>query len=146
MHYEISNLTNEEVNISDLEIIINKVSDMFELENNIVSIVLVDNNEIHRINKEYRNIDSETDVISFAFMDELINPDSDLVNLGEIYICLDKAHSQAEEYGHSYKRELSFLLTHGLLHLLGYDHMNEEDEKEMFSLQDEILNSLEIWR
>ena len=112
----------------------------------ITDVTIVDNETIHKINREYRNVDRPTDVISFAFMDEEINPDSDFINLGEIYISLDKAHEQAEEYGHSFLRELSFLTCHGLLHLLGYDHMEKEDEKEMFSLQDKILDSLNIKR
>ena len=109
----------------------------------IISVSLVDNEFIHKMNKEYRGIDRPTDVISFAFLD---NEDRDAlykgkepVCLGDIYISIDKAKEQAEEYGHSLKRELSFLFVHGLLHLLGYDHMTEEDEKVMFRLQDEIL-------
>lgn len=110
----------------------------------IISVSLVDNQYIHQINRQYRNIDRPTDVISFAFLDDgnqydkvLFKPG--MVALGDIYISVDKAIEQANEYGHSIKRELLFLFTHGLLHLLGYDHMNEEDEKEMFSLQDKIL-------
>lgn len=108
---------------------------------------LVDNETIHQINREYRGIDRPTDVISFAFED-----DNDFKNLkfenpmprdlGEILICIDVAQKQAEEYGHSFKREMSFLFTHGLLHLLGYDHMNEEDEKVMFRIQDEIMEKM----
>lgn len=107
-----------------------------------VSIILVDANQIHEINRDYRNIDRPTDVISFAlkdsedafFLDEL-----DL-ELGDIFINYEAVINQAKEYGHSECREISFLCTHGLLHLLGYDHMNEEDEKEMFGLQDVILD------
>ena len=110
----------------------------------IVSVSLVDNRFIHRINKKYRNIDRPTDVISFAFLDDGHQYDEVLfkngvVALGDIYISVEKAIEQANEYGHSLKRELSFLFVHGLLHLLGYDHMNEEDEKVMFALQDKIL-------
>ena len=79
-------------------------------------------------------------------MDEETNPDNGITDLGEIYISLDKAHSQAVEYNHSFKRELCFLLTHGLLHLLGYDHMNKDDEEEMFNLQEKVLSSLGIER
>lgn len=111
----------------------------------IVSVSIVDNRYIHKINKKYRHIDRPTDVISFAFLDSENNYDKVLfspgpVVLGDIYISLEKAKEQAEEYGHSLLRELSFLFVHGLLHLLGYDHMNEEDEKEMFQLQEEILS------
>ena len=146
MNYQITNLTEEKIDENDLVKVIEKVSELLGIENSIVSIVLVDNEYIHKINKEYRNVDKETDVISFAFMDDETNPESVITDLGEIYISLEKAHSQSEEYGHSFKRELCFLLTHGLLHLLGYDHMTEEDEKEMFGLQEEVLNSLGIGR
>lgn len=110
----------------------------------IVSVSLVDNKYIHRINKKYRHIDRPTDVISFAFLDDGHQYDKVLykegmVALGDIYISVEKANEQANEYGHSIKRELCFLFTHGLLHLLGYDHINKEDEEKMFSLQDKIL-------
>lgn len=109
----------------------------------VISVALIDNEEIHQINKEYRKIDRPTDVISFAFLDnedrEKEYQNSIPVILGDIYISLDKAAEQAKEYGHSLKRELSFLFVHGILHLLGYDHMAEEDEKIMFDLQDRIL-------
>ena len=110
----------------------------------IVSVSLVDNKYIHRINKKYRHIDRPTDVISFAFLDDGHQYDKVLykegmVALGDIYISVEKANEQANEYGHSIKRELCFLFVHGLLHLLGYDHMTKEDEEKMFSLQDEIM-------
>lgn len=145
MNYQITNLTDEKVNEKDLESVINKVSETLGVQNSIVSIVLTDDERIHAINKTYRGIDRPTDVISFAFLDEDTNP-SNITDLGEIYISLEKAHAQAEEYNHSFKRELCFLLTHGLLHLLGYDHMTKEDETEMFGLQEEILSSLNIER
>ena len=112
----------------------------------IVSVSIVDNRYIHKINKKYRGIDRPTDVISFAFLDSENNYDKILfspgpVVLGDIYISLDKAKEQAEEYGHSLHRELSFLFVHGLLHLLGYDHMNKEDEEQMFKLQEDILST-----
>ncbi len=110
----------------------------------IVSVSIVDNRYIHRINKKYRNIDRPTDVISFAFLDDghlydKVLYKEGMVALGDIYISLEKAKEQAIEYGHSLKRELCFLFVHGLLHLLGYDHMNKEDEEVMFSLQEQIL-------
>jgi len=112
--------------------------------NPIISVSIVDNRYIHKINKKYRGIDRPTDVISFAFLDgddsknELMHSDS-IVPLGDIYISYEKAIEQASEYGHSLDREMCFLFVHGLLHLLGYDHMKEEDEKVMFALQEEIL-------
>ena len=109
-----------------------------------LSVTLVDNKFIHEINRDYRHIDRPTDVISFAFLDGVTNKDKifkskEMVVLGDIYISVEKAKEQAENYGHSLDRELKFLFVHGLLHLLGYDHMQEEDEKVMFALQDEIL-------
>lgn len=117
----------------------------------VISISFVDNKYILKINKKYRDVDRETDVISFAFLDDDINREQTLMSkgivpLGDIYISVDKAKEQAENYGHSLERELSFLYVHGLLHLLGYDHQNEEQEKEMFSLQEEILNKLGVSR
>ena len=114
----------------------------------IVSVTLVDNNFIHEINREYRHIDRPTDVISFAFLDnqedkEQLLHGQGIICLGDIYISIEKANEQAKEYGHSLNRELSFLFVHGLLHLLGYDHMTKEDEKIMFALQDEILPNKE---
>ena len=146
MEYEISNLTNREVDTTNMERVIKEVSKELDVNNGIVSFVFVDNERIKEINKTYRNKDSETDVISFAFMDEEINPDTDFTNYGEIYISLEKAESQSIEYGHSFDRELCFLTVHGLLHLLGYDHMEKEDEIIMFGLQDKILNNLGIER
>lgn len=113
----------------------------------IISVSIVDNDYIHQINKTYRNIDRETDVISFAFLDNEKNKtqimkSNNVVSLGDIYISLEKAKEQANNYGHSLDRELLFLFTHGLLHLLGYDHMTKEDENIMFSLQDKILSNI----
>lgn len=103
---------------------------------------LVDENEIKDINKKYRDKDSITDVISFRFDDNgLFNPIQ-----GEIYICIPRAITQSNEYNHSFKRELCFLFTHGVLHLLGYDHIKKEDEKEMFSIQDKVLEINKIFR
>lgn len=115
------------------------------LENVEFNIIFVDSNKIHEINKTYRNIDRVTDVISFALEDnKTIELDHRL--LGDIYICIERAEEQAKEYGHSFIRELSFLTIHGLLHLLGYDHMEPEEEKEMFDKQEEILNEFGIKR
>lgn len=127
-----------------------KLEDNFE-----VSITIVDNNRIHEINKEYRSIDRPTDVISFAiednddefeiFFDELDDAIALPRLLGDIFISMDKAEEQAEEFDHSIEREIGFLTVHGFLHLNGYDHQTEEEEKEMFALQDIILeeNGLE---
>ena len=110
------------------------------------SVIIVDNERIHQINKEYRGIDRPTDVISFALEDsEDINIENYRI-LGDIYISIDKVSEQAKEYGHSEKRELAFLTIHGFLHLLGYDHMEPEEEKIMFARQEEILNGFGITR
>lgn len=109
------------------------------------NIIIVDNKRIREINKMYRNIDRETDVISFALEDyEDIKLPHRL--LGDIYISIDKAIGQAEEYQHSLLRELGFLSIHGLLHLLGYDHIKKDEEKIMFDKQREILDSYGIKR
>lgn len=112
-----------------------------------VSCVLVDDERIHEINREYRHIDRSTDVISFAMEDnDQFYVEGMPRTLGDIFISVDHAKKQAEEYGHSLRREMCFLFTHGILHLLGYDHMTDEQEKEMFGLQDEILGALSIER
>lgn len=112
-----------------------------------VSCVLVDDERIHEINREYRHIDRSTDVISFAMEDNnQFYVEGMPRTLGDIFISVDHAKKQAEEYGHSLRREMCFLFTHGILHLLGYDHMTDEQEKEMFGLQDEILGALSIER
>lgn len=112
-----------------------------------VSCVLVDDERIHEINREYRHIDRSTDVISFAMEDnDQFYVEGMPRTLGDIFISVDHAKKQAEEYGHSLRREICFLFTHGILHLLGYDHMTDEQEKEMFGLQDQILGALSIER
>jgi len=117
----------------------------FDKSKDIMNIIFVNDDEIQRINKEYRNIDRVTDVISFALNDEkdfLIKTDE----IGDIFICIDQAKRQAEEYGHSLDREIGFLSVHGYLHLHGYDHMTKEDEEIMFKKQDEILNNANLRR
>lgn len=114
-----------------------------------VSLIIVNEDKIHEINKLYRNIDRPTDVISFANIDDIENEETKYgypVELGDIFICLEYVIKQAEEYEHSYLREFSFLLAHGMYHLLGYDHQNEEDAKVMFEKQDKVLNFLKITR
>lgn len=110
----------------------------------VVSYIFVDTNEIHRINKEYRNVDRPTDVISFAYGDT--EEENLPYELGDVFICVEKVFNQAKDYNHSNLRECAFLMTHGILHLLGFDHIEEDDEEEMFALQDVILNKLKITR
>ena len=120
-------------------------------ENTEMSVTLMDNEHIHEINKKYRGVDKPTDVISFA-PDEvpIILPEDEEFdipkNIGDIMVSMDKVKEQAEYLGHSEDRELGFLVVHGFLHLNGYDHMKEEDEKEMFGLQREILDSYGLTR
>ena len=142
----VNNLTDEKLKeIDELEKLGNYIAKYMKLDNVCLSVIIVDNERIHEINKTYRNVDRETDVISFALEDGE-NIEFPIRNLGDIYISIDKAREQAKEYGHSLRREICFLLTHGFLHLLGYDHMKEDDEKVMFSLQEEILNSYGVTR
>jgi probable rRNA maturation factor len=113
-----------------------------------LSVSIIDDETIHTYNKQYRGIDRPTDVLSFAFQDdEDMILDSKLpTELGDILISYETMLRQADDYGHSIDREMCFLFTHGLLHLLGYDHMEKDDEKEMFALQNEILEGLGILR
>lgn len=115
-----------------------------ELNKVMFSVIMISNEEIHNLNKQYRGIDRPTDVITFALEDYKDCVDLEFRLLGDIYISYDKVVEQAKEYGHSNTRELCFLAIHGLLHLLGYDHMNKDDEKKMFDLQKELLNNYGI--
>ncbi len=144
--YEINDIVNVEFNYDYLDDVIKRVLKHEHVKNAYFGIIFVDLREIQRINREYRGIDRVTDVISFALEDKKDNIDMNMRILGDIYICIPKMIEQASNYGHSIKRELSFLTVHGLLHLLGYDHMNEEDEKVMFGLQELILNEAGITR
>lgn len=119
-----------------------------------ISVTLVDNEQIKEINKEQRGIDSATDVLSFPMLefdddiaDAEFDYDGDNVILGDIVISLEKAMEQANEYNHSFRREIAFLTVHSMLHLLGYDHVNnDEEERIMFNKQDLILNKMNITR
>ena len=129
-----------------LDKVINKTLEEEQVNGAVFSIIFVTLDEIHKLNKKYRGIDRPTDVISFALED---NPDvvyDSFRLLGDIYIAIDVAYDQAVEYNHSREREVCFLATHGLLHLLGYDHMTLEEEKVMFGKQEELLNEFEIKR
>lgn len=111
------------------------------------NVIIVDNEFIHELNKNYRNIDRVTDVITFALEDDnKVKSYGEKILLGDIYISKDKALEQSKEYEHSYLRELTFLAVHGFYHLLGYDHMNKEEEKVMFEKQEEVLNECKITR
>lgn len=136
---EVYNETNSDAYIKDIENILKLGLKHMNIKDSYISVVIVDKDKIHEINKTYRNVDKVTDVISFAFEDNGgITPDG-LRILGEIYLCMDKAKEQAIEYGHSNKREICYLVTHGLLHLLGFNHEKEEDKKKMRIKEEEIL-------
>ena len=149
MEIGIFNQTDEKIDkeLDELKDMLSDFCKREDLGNVIFNIIIIDNPTIHKINKEYRDKDAPTDVISFALEDDktVIEPDGVRI-LGDIYISIDKVHEQALEYGHSFKRELSFLAVQGLLHLLGYDHMEKSDEEVMFKKQEEVLNYYEIYK
>ena len=131
---------------------LNQPSELLEM-----SLSIVSPEQIQELNKSFREVDKVTDVLSFPTCDnptrgaitvvcEDVNPETDLVNIGDIVICLERAKEQAKEYGHSLKRELAFLSLHGLLHLLGYDHIEEEDRKVMREKEESVLLACGIGR
>ena len=124
-----------------------------------MSLSIVDPEEIRKLNRQFRGIDDVTDVLSFPTLDlgkqqldsanfpsDAVNSGTGKLNIGDVIICFDRAKEQAKSFGHSLKRELCFLSLHGLLHLLGYDHVDQADEKEMNAIQDEILTKLRVTR
>ena len=144
---EIISETKEE--IKELEVLpdlLEFAANKQQVKDVVFNIIIVDNEYIHQLNKTYRGVDRPTDVISFALEDNGACETEFGRILGDIYISIDQARIQAKEYGHSLKRELAFLSIHGFLHLLGYDHMTEEEEKEMFGRQEWILNEYGIKR
>lgn len=126
-----------------------KVGELYGVENGEVSVTLTNNDYIHTLNKQYRGIDRPTDVLSFA-LNESEEPDvedgPDVNVLGDLVISVERAKEQAADYGHSVKREIAFLTVHGMLHLLGYDHMEEEDRIEMEAEQRFVMEKLGIPR
>ena len=142
---EVNNLTKEKLNeIDELTEYGKYLLDYMKIDASF-SVIIIDNEKIHEINKQYRGIDRPTDVISFALEEDEDYEVKERL-LGDIYISIDKVYEQAKEYNHSVKRELFFLVTHGFLHLLGYDHMKKEDEEIMFPLQEKILDSYGVKR
>jgi probable rRNA maturation factor len=140
------NTTKEKIDTSELDRVIKFACKHLKIENPLLNIVIVDNKKIREINRDYRNKDAVTDVISFAFEEVKDVNYEDVRFLGEIYISYERCVEQAADFGHSVKREFCYLAVHGLLHLLGYDHMNEEDKKVMRALEEEILNEYDITR
>ena len=134
------------IDCSYLNKIIDKTLEMENVLSSNFAIVFIDDEKMHELNKNYRGIDRTTDVLSFAFEDNN-KICYNIRQLGEIYVSIPKMQEQAKEYGHSEKRELAFLVVHGLLHLLGYDHtLGIEEEKEMFEKQELVLNEFEETR
>ncbi len=145
--FEIINNTDKKIEeVGYLEEYIKFVTKKLKMEEAIFNIIFVSNEEIHELNNTYRGVDRVTDVISFALEDGEEIKNQEIRVLGDIYIATDVAYEQAKIYGHSRIREICFLATHGILHLLGYDHMDEEEEKIMFDKQKELLESYEITR
>lgn len=142
----IFNTTDEKIDFSEVDSVIKFACKHLNIENPLLNIVIVDNEKIREINKEYRNKDAVTDVISFAFEEVKDVNYEDVRFLGEIYISYERCKEQAKDYGHSVRREFCYLAVHGLLHLLGYNHMTEEDKKVMRALEEEILNEYDITR
>jgi probable rRNA maturation factor len=147
---ETNEVTDEEMNM--IEKLLNYAAEVENVQDGAeVSVTFVDNEKIREINRDYRGKDKPTDVISFA-LEEMGDGEIEIVGaemppmLGDIIISVPKAREQAEEYGHSFMRELGFLAVHGFLHLLGYDHETEEEEKEMFSKQEQILETFGLKR
>ncbi len=148
MNINVFNQTSEDISPlnEELKNLLIAIANDEKIVNPLFNVILVDDNEIREINRTYRNIDKATDVISFALEDDQTFNCKDVRVLGDIYISLDTAKRQAFQYEHSFKRELFFLATHGFFHLLGYDHLNDKDEKIMFDKQEEVLNKYGIKR
>lgn len=161
----VENEANRGLDFDYEEVIKSVISKTLETENcpyeTEVNVLLTGNNEIHEANKEFRGIDRPTDVLSFPMVDyefpsdfscvdenpeSYINPETDELLLGDIMISVDKVYEQADEYGHSRKREFAFLIAHSMLHLLGYDHIDEAERKVMEVKQEAILDALGITR
>lgn len=148
INFEPETLQIEEKILSEIQRAADVVGELYGVENCELSITLTDDKNIHALNKKYRNIDRPTDVLSFAFREseepEILNAEIEI--LGDIIISLERAKIQAEEFGHSYLREVIFLEVHGLLHLLGYDHIAENDRIEMETEQKFVMDKLGIGR
>lgn len=152
MNLLISNDTNEDL---DLDLIRKKaektITEVLRVENiseNVeVSLSIVDKETIHKLNKDYRNVDRETDVLSFPLDEEgFDNEGNPLILLGDIVICLDVAEDQAADFGHSLEREIMYLICHSTLHLLGYDHIEEDDKKVMRLKEKEVMKNLGVFK
>jgi len=112
-----------------------------------ISLTLVDAEEIRILNRDYRNVDKVTDVLSFPQFDDLNElPEDEEILLGDVVICRQQAEAQAEEYGHSVEREMVYLFIHSVCHLLGYDHMDEEEKAEMRAKEESVMERIQVTR
>nr|WP_072536912.1 rRNA maturation RNase YbeY [Anaerococcus mediterraneensis] len=152
MNLLISNNTKEDLDLEKIsgqaEKTIKEVLRTEDFSENVeVSLSIVDEDQIHKLNKEYRNVDRKTDVLSFP-MDEKAYDDegNPIILLGDIVICLDVAKDQALDFGHSFEREIMYLICHSTLHLLGYDHIEEDDKKVMRAKEKEIMKNLGVFK
>ncbi|MFV0275014.1 MAG: rRNA maturation RNase YbeY [Bacilli bacterium] len=140
-NYEIIDEFDREILFEDeIHKLIKYILKLEQMDNAVFNIIFVDNKYIKKLNSEYRNKDAVTDVISFALLDDNSFIEGKMCVLGDIYISTEKCMSQAKEYGNTLKRETLFLCTHGMLHLLGFDHITKKQEKIMFDYQELILN------
>ncbi len=146
--FEPETLTVEENLLAEMLRAADVVGEIYGVENSELSLTLTDDEHIHALNKKYRGVDRATDVLSFAFResDEPEVVDADFEILGDVIISLERAAAQAQEFGHSFLREIIFLEVHGLLHLLGYDHMDDDERREMEEEQRFIMGKLGILR
>lgn len=146
--FEPETLTAEENLLAEILRAADVVGKIYGVENSELSVTLTDDAHIHELNKKFRGIDRATDVLSFAFRESeepaIIGTDFEI--LGDVIISLERAKLQAEEFGHSFLREVIFLEVHGLLHLLGYDHIADDEREEMETEQRFIMNKLGIGR
>ena len=147
MNLLITNNTNENIDMNDkLYDVVKAVLDNEGLSMDYeVSITFVDKDEIHKLNREYRKVDRPTDVLSFPMNEEFLIEGMDSM-LGDIVICMDIAKDQAKEYGHSLDREIMYLTCHSMLHLLGYDHIEEDDKKIMRGKEKEVMKNLGVFK
>ena len=152
MNLLIANDTSEDL---DLDLIRDRAEKTIEevlrveniAENAEVSLSIVDKDTIHKLNKDYRNVDRKTDVLSFPMDEEgFDNEGNPIILLGDIVICLDVAEDQAADFGHSLEREMMYLICHSTLHLLGYDHIEEDDKKVMRSKEKEVMKNLGVFK
>ena len=146
--FEPETLTVDEKIFAELLRAADVVGELYGVENSELSLTLTDDKNIHALNKKFRGVDRATDVLSFAFREsdepEIIGAEVEI--LGDVIISLERAKVQAEEFGHSFLREIIFLEVHGLLHLLGYDHMQDDERQEMETEQRFIMEKLKIFR